>query len=142
MEDSKHGVIFFSLGSNIPSHALGPEIRKEFLAAFSKLKETVIWKYEKDIDDLPKNVIIRKWLPQLDILGHPKCKLFISHGGGLSTQEALYHGVPIVGMPVFCDQHKNVHKFVSKGFGQKLSFEDLNRDAILEVLREVLDNAE
>ncbi len=34
------------------------------------LKQRVIWKWEADnMSDIPSNVMIRKWLPQQDILG-------------------------------------------------------------------------
>jgi len=49
--------------------------RKALLAVFSKLKQKVLWKWEtEEMPDLPKNVKLSKWLPQQDVLGHPKIK--------------------------------------------------------------------
>jgi len=40
------------------------------LSELSKIEQTVLWKWESDeVPQLPKNVIIRKWFPQNDILG-------------------------------------------------------------------------
>ncbi len=51
------------------------EKRKLFLNVFSKLKQKVLWKWETEMmPDLPKNVKLSKWLPQQDVLGHPKIR--------------------------------------------------------------------
>lgn len=51
---------------------------------------------------------------------HKNCILFITHGGLLSTTEALHFGVPMIGIPVFGDQFVNVERVVQKGFGLKV----------------------
>jgi glucuronosyltransferase len=42
----------------------------------------------------------------MTITGHEKARLFISHGGLLGTQETIYHGVPILGLPLGRDQRR------------------------------------
>ena len=42
---------------------------------------------------------------------HPNVKVFISHCGMLGTQEALYAGTPMLGLPIFGDQPKNAEVF-------------------------------
>ena len=41
-----------------------------FLKVFSQLPQRIVWKWnEKPIQNLPGNVLLKKWLPQQDILG-------------------------------------------------------------------------
>ena len=76
-----------------------------FLDIFSKLKQRVLWKFEDEsIKNLPKNILIKKWLPQTDILAHRNVKLFITHGGLFGTMEGIWNGVPMLGLPIYCDQ--------------------------------------
>lgn len=37
-------------------------------------------------------------------IAHRNTKLFITHAGLLSTQESVWHGVPMLGIPIFADQ--------------------------------------
>lgn len=82
LDQSKNGVIIFSMGSLIPSSKMPMEQRNMFLSVFGRLKQNVIWKFEDDsMPNIPSNVRIQKWLPQIDILAHPNVVLFITHGG-------------------------------------------------------------
>lgn len=70
MEDSKDGVILFSMGSVLKGANMPKEKIGIFLNAFSKIKQNVLWKFEDDdLPGKPENVKISKWLPQSDILG-------------------------------------------------------------------------
>lgn len=140
MDDSKRGVIYFSMGSNMKSKDLPVELKKSFLRMFSEFNQTVIWKFEEVLPDLPENVYIRHWAPQQSILAHPNCVLFITHGGLLSITEAIHYGVPIIGIPVFADQFRNVDTAVNKGIARKV---DLSYDMDGELnntIREMLNN--
>ncbi|KDR11535.1 UDP-glucuronosyltransferase 1-8 [Zootermopsis nevadensis] len=70
LDEAPHGVIYFSMGSNLQSSEMPESKRKVFLEAFSKFKQRVLWKWETDsLPGQPKNVRLGKWLPQSDILG-------------------------------------------------------------------------
>ncbi|XP_018562683.1 uncharacterized protein LOC108904558 [Anoplophora glabripennis] len=144
LDNAEEGVVYFSLGSNLKSKDLPPNKRNAFLKAFSKLKQKVLWKWE--VDDLPgkpPNVKLGKWLPQQDILAHPNVKLFITHNGLLSTTEAIYHGVPILGIPVFADQHINARMATLGGYALSLPYEDptFSEEKISKMLEELLTNS-
>ncbi|XP_046972156.1 UDP-glucosyltransferase 2-like [Vanessa cardui] len=120
IDDAKHGFIYFSMGSNLRSKHLPAEVKQDLLNMFGELKQTVLWKFEEDLPNRPSNVHILKWAPQQSILAHEKCRLFITHGGLLSTTESIHFGVPTVGIPVFADQFVNVGRSVKKGYAKKV----------------------
>jgi len=64
----------------------------------------------------------------------------MTHGGRMSSIEAAYRGVPIVGIPFFMDQNTNVQKFLGKGLGVKLDYSTLTQESILSAVKEVLNN--
>jgi len=66
--------------------------------------------------------------------------MFITHGGKMSGLEAVYRGVPVVGMPFLFDQKANVEKFLAKGLGVKLDYSTLTKESILSAVREILNN--
>lgn len=58
-----------SMGSMLKGTSFPKDIRENFLKAFSKLAQRVIWKWENDImEGKPPNVMLTKWAPQRDLL--------------------------------------------------------------------------
>ena len=82
-----------------------------------------------------------QWLPQNDILGHPKTKLFITHCGGNSQYEALYHGVPMLGVPAVDEQDRNCARAQDKGISLCLETYRLSTHQLHHYIRELIDNA-
>ncbi|XP_063921532.1 UDP-glycosyltransferase UGT5-like [Zophobas morio] len=141
LDSAKEGVVYFSMGSNLKSAELPAEKREAILRTFSKLKQKVLWKWEDDVlPGQPENVKLSKWLPQQSILAHPNVKLFITHGGLLSTTETIYHGVPILAIPVFGDQHLNAKAAVKNGYGLMLPYPEITEESFTQNIREILNN--
>lgn len=138
--DNSKGAIIFSLGSNVRCNGLSKDVKDTILQFFSTLKETVIWKCESEIDNLPKNVITRKWISQNDLLGHPKVKLFIGHGGALSTQEAMFHGVPMVAIPFVADQIINTKMISHRKIGEGIDFDKITLGEFSTKVKQVLED--
>ncbi|XP_023036443.1 UDP-glycosyltransferase UGT5 [Drosophila willistoni] len=127
INESNHGAIYFSMGSNLKSKDLPAEKIAEILQAFRGLKQRVLWKFElDDLPNKPDNVYISNWFPQTDILAHPNILAFITHGGMLSTTESIYLGKPVIGYPIFSDQFSNMAHAEQIGYGIKLDFQKLN----------------
>jgi glucuronosyltransferase len=69
LDNAKHGVIYLSWGSMVKADTLSEEKREGILRALGKFKQLVLWKYENEtMPNQPPNVIIRKWMPQREIL--------------------------------------------------------------------------
>ncbi|EFA02977.2 UDP-glycosyltransferase UGT5 isoform X3 [Tribolium castaneum] len=140
INESAHGVIYFSLGSMIKGHTFPDEKRSEFLKAFGRLPQRVLWKWENEtMSGKPDNVMIQKWMPQLDILCHPNVKAFISHGGLLGTTEAVHCGVPVVVMPQYGDQFTNARALEANGGGVILHLSEATEERIYDALKTILD---
>ncbi|XP_059612716.1 uncharacterized protein LOC132259181 [Phlebotomus argentipes] len=141
MDNSENGVILFSLGTNMKSEMLGDARQIEILEAFRALPQyKILWKFETDSlpIEVPSNVIIRKWIPQSDLLAHPNMKLFISHCGLLSTQEAAWYGVPILGLPVFGDQWQNIKLSTDHGVGEQGDLANIERQSFKNLIEKML----
>lgn len=139
---NKHGAIYFSFGSNVQASDLNNKTIEIIFNVFTSLKQKIVMKWE--IDALPvraKNIFHDKWLPQDDILSHPNVKLFITHGGYGSIIESKYRGVPIIGMPVFADQHSNMERTRNEGWAVVLNHLNLTEKELKSAIRDVIENS-
>jgi glucuronosyltransferase len=67
-------------------------------------------------------------------------KLFITHGGLLSTQEASYNGVPLVGIPMMGDQLMNVLHSENLGYAVSLPYATVTKEAVLSAVKKILSD--
>jgi len=80
-------------------------------------------------------------MPQNDILGHVKTKLFLSHLGHNSMYEAAYHGVPIVGFPIWSDQPENARQIARAGMGLWVDINSVTEDELRMTISRVMTEA-
>ncbi|KAI1889519.1 hypothetical protein AGOR_G00163710 [Albula goreensis] len=133
----EHGVILMSLGTFVSE--LPNDLADEIAAAFAQLPQKVIWRYKGDRPTtLGNNTRLVSWMPQNDLLGHPKTRAAVLHGGTNGVQEAIYHGVPVLGFPLFFDQYDNLLRLKERGGTRILSLGTLDRHIFLQALQEVL----
>lgn len=60
---------------------------------------------------------------KINFAEHKNIKVFITHGGTMGTQEAIYFGIPMIGIPLFGDQRVNIQNYVNKKVA--ISLEDI-----------------
>jgi len=133
-----HGVIIMSLGTMLGS--LLPEMSDMVAAAFARLPQKVVWRHlGAKPSTLGNNTLIVDWLPQNDLLGHPKTRVFVTHGGTNGIYEAIYHSVPMLGLPLIFDQFDNMVRLETRGVAKVLDVTRLDEDTFTDALRELLD---
>uniref|UniRef100_A0A0N4ZAL3 glucuronosyltransferase n=1 Tax=Parastrongyloides trichosuri TaxID=131310 RepID=A0A0N4ZAL3_PARTI len=135
------GIIVFSFGSIANATLMPIEWKEAFMKAFSQFPEYEFFcRYDgKDLEEQrPKNVHLLKWLPQSDLIQHPKTKLIITHGGYNSLQETILAGIPIICVPLFGDQPRNAKLAVKNGIGLSISKSDINQENIYNSIRTII----
>ncbi|OBS67837.1 hypothetical protein A6R68_03623 [Neotoma lepida] len=135
----EHGVVVFSLGSMVGT--LTEERANVIAAGLAQIPQKVLWRFEgKKTSTLGSNTRLYKWIPQNDLLGHPKTRAFITHGGTNGIYEAIYHGIPVVGIPLFGDQFDNVVRMKTKGAGVRLDFLTMSSEDLVGALKTVTND--
>ncbi|KAJ7997480.1 hypothetical protein DPEC_G00229450 [Dallia pectoralis] len=133
----EHGVIVMSLGTIV--NALPADITDPIASVFAKLPQKVIWRHVGERPStLGNNTLLVNWMPQKDLLGHPQTRAFVAHGGTNGVQEAIYHGTPVLGIPLFFDQYDNLLRLQEKGAARILELVNINEQSFQQALNQVL----
>ncbi|XP_022903760.1 UDP-glucosyltransferase 2-like [Onthophagus taurus] len=143
LDNAKEGVIYFSMGTNVRTSTLSETFLKVLLESFAKLPYKVLWKL--DNENLPNksdNILIRKWLPQQDVLRHKNVKIFITQGGLQSIEEAINFKVPLLAVPFFADQFSNAKQIEVKRIGKALDHHKVTTEEFVGAVQEILGNSE
>jgi glucuronosyltransferase len=64
--------------------------------------------------------------------------LFITQCGLQSFQEAVYHGVPLLGIPFLSDQKYNAKKIATEEIGLQLPFQEITKEKLLTSITALL----
>ncbi|GAA3363106.1 glycosyltransferase [Streptomyces antimycoticus] len=128
-------VLLISLGSAYTRQAA---FYRECVAAFGDLPGWhVVLQIGKYVDpgelgEVPGNVEVRDWVPQLAIL--ERADAFITHAGMGGSNEGLYTGCPMIAVPQGAEQAMNADRLVELGVARRID----TADATAEVLRAAL----
>ncbi|XP_078051500.1 UDP-glycosyltransferase UGT5-like [Augochlora pura] len=147
LDESTHGCIYFTFGSMIRIETFPESTMKAIYTVFENIAPVrVLMKVAKKEDllpGLPKNVMVQPWFPQVTIFKHKNVKAFITHGGLMGLQEAVYFGIPLVGVPVFGDQPTNLRNAAAKKLAVSLSSpENITVETLSYAIDKVLNDVE
>ncbi|XP_057628865.1 UDP-glucuronosyltransferase 2B15-like [Chionomys nivalis] len=135
----EHGVVVFSLGSMVSN--MTEEKAMAIASALAQIPQKVLWRFEgKKPKNLGPNTRVYEWIPQNDLLGHPKTKAFVTHGGANGVYEAIHHGIPMVGIPLFGEQRDNIAHMRAKGVAVGLEFTTMSSSDLHNALKTVINN--
>ncbi|CAD5221292.1 unnamed protein product [Bursaphelenchus xylophilus] len=140
---SSKKIVIFSLGTVSNTTNMPFRMINSFVEAFGRFPEvTFLWRMEMDIPQANKysNIKLLKWLPQKELMLHPKTALLIAHGGYNSFLEASQAGVPIVLMPLFADQFINAKRAQRFGISTMLDKLTLTPDKVATAISTILND--
>lgn len=128
-------VALVSLGSAFTKQ---PAFYRECVEAFRGLPDWhLVLQIGKHVDpaelgDLPANVEVHHWVPQLAIL--KQADAFITHAGAGGSQEGLATATPMVAVPQAVDQFGNAEVLASLGVARYLPTEEASAAALREAV--------
>ncbi|XP_008071632.1 UDP-glucuronosyltransferase 2B17-like isoform X4 [Carlito syrichta] len=135
----ENGIVVFSLGSMVSG--LTEERANVIASTLAQLPQKVLWRFNgKKPHILGPNIRLYKCIPQNDLLGHPKTRAFLTHSGTSGIYEAIYHGSPVVGIPLFADQPDNIAHMVIKGVALRVDFNTMSSTDLLNALKTVIND--
>ena len=124
-------VVLVSLGSTFTKQ---PAFYRECVRAFGDLPG---WQLvlqigsqvtPAELGDVPANVEVHRWVPQLAILR--QAELFVTHAGAGGSQEGLATATPMIAVPQAVDQFGNADVLQSLGVARHLPAEEATADRL------------
>lgn len=58
----------------------------------------------------------------------------------MGTSEAVYEGVPVLGIPIFGDQRTNIRSLEANGAGELLDYSEISKEVVLEKILKLTTN--
>ncbi|XP_076244173.1 UDP-glucosyltransferase 2-like isoform X2 [Calliopsis andreniformis] len=144
LDSAVHGVVYFTLGSMVNIETMPHKTLLSLYASFEKIAPIKVLMKSGNVTKLPpglpSNVVVMSWIPQLPLLKHQNIRVFITHGGVMGVQEAVYCGVPLIGIPLFGDQEKNLRLMESKNIAIVMELEKITEESMNAALDAILHN--
>ncbi|MGW6903476.1 macrolide-inactivating glycosyltransferase [Streptomyces sp. NPDC054940] len=141
--DGAEKVVLVSLGSSFTKQ---PGLYRECVRAFGDLPGWhLVLQIGRHVDpaelgDLPPNVEVRSWVPQLAIL--QQADLFVTHAGAGGSQEGLASATPMIAVPQAVDQFGNADMLQALGVARRIDTEDATAQALRETALALVGDSE
>ncbi|WP_017588130.1 macrolide family glycosyltransferase [Nocardiopsis ganjiahuensis] len=136
-------VLLVSLGS---AYTKLPDFYRTCLKAFGDLPGwhvvLQVGKYvsAEDLGEVPGNVEVRSWVPQLDILR--QADAFVTHAGMGGSSEGLYTATPMIAVPQATDQFDNADRLQEIGVARRIDTGDATAETLRAALLELASDPE
>ncbi|MBQ1090429.1 macrolide-inactivating glycosyltransferase [Streptomyces sp. B93] len=93
-----------------------------------------------ELGELPPNVEVHAWVPQLAVLR--EADLFVTHAGAGGSQEGLATATPMIAVPQAVDQFGNADMLQGLGVARHLPMEDTTVDGLREAALALVEDPE
>ncbi|KUO03528.1 glycosyl transferase [Streptomyces caeruleatus] len=136
-------VVLVSLGSAFTKQ---PAFYRECVRAFGDLPGWhLVLQVGRHVDpaelgDVPANVEVRSWVPQLAIL--KQADLFVTHAGAGGSQEGLATATPMIAVPQAADQFGNADVLQALGVARHLPTDEATAELLRETALALVDDPE
>ncbi|MFJ9726497.1 macrolide-inactivating glycosyltransferase [Streptomyces sp. NPDC101209] len=136
-------VVLVSLGSTFTDR---PGFYRECVRAFGGLRgwHLVLQIGERldpaELGDVPANVEVRSWVPQLAVLR--RADLFVTHAGAGGSQEGLATATPMIAVPQAVDQFGNADMLQALGVARRLDTEEATAEVLRATALSLVDDPE
>lgn len=136
-------VLLVSLGSSFTKQ---PDFYRECVQAFGDLPGWhMVLQVGRHVEpaelgEIPANVEVRDWVPQLAIL--KQADAFVTHAGAGGSQEGLATATPMVAVPQAVDQFGNADMLQALGVARRLPKEEATAETLREAVLALVDDPE
>ncbi|MFD4942982.1 macrolide-inactivating glycosyltransferase [Streptomyces sp. NPDC058239] len=136
-------VLLVSLGSTFTNQ---PGFYRDCVTAFGGLPgwhvvlQIGAWVDAAELGDVPANVEVHSWVPQLSVL--KQADAFITHAGAGGSQEGLATATPMVAVPQVVDQFGNADMLQALGVARHLPMAEVTPESLRAAVLGLVDDPE
>jgi MGT family glycosyltransferase len=131
--------LLVSLGTMFENEVMRPFYQKVIEALHDENVSVIMVSDPELFTTVPENFIIQKRVPQLKLL--PYLQLVICPAGYNTTAETLFHGIPLIVLPVASDQSRIANMVIQLGAGIRLKFNRFKPEELKNAVHEILNNS-